>query len=402
MKSGRKQNSNISLKRILDYLSGKPTNREKNRLEREAMSDPFDADALEGLSQLSAEELNDDMNELRNRIQPKGKKRTFPVFLRVAAVALALVVSSLTVLYFINSNSQKNDIARAVNEEADLADTMERSDPPITKKPDPRLEPNSETPALFFKNESTGIFEEEIAEIDEVVIVESTELDYPKTTTSTQKIAPDEDLEIEGILQDKEGQPVAAAAVRVKETNIRTLTNSQGEFKLKLKSQEPVTLEADRLDSRNELTLMSKDSLENMYETSESYAREETKAARVEEALSGKISGVDIEKKKVNIFRFSKNKEEPEPLGGFAKYKRYLKENVETPANSTGKREKVLLELTIGIQGEIIKIIPLETPNESYTNSAIEAINKGPKWTPGTIKNKPTISKLELKIVFEK
>jgi outer membrane biosynthesis protein TonB len=74
--------------RILAYLKGMLSNRQRHDLEKEMMRDVFDEEAFEGLSQLSEKELQADMalleNRLQNRIQPH-KKRNLHLFVRLAA-----------------------------------------------------------------------------------------------------------------------------------------------------------------------------------------------------------------------------------------------------------------------------------------------------------------------------
>jgi cytoskeletal protein RodZ len=78
---------------ILNYLKGILSYRERHDLERKMMQDPFDEEAFEGLSGLTANELEADMeslvSRLDTRVQKDKKIRMFPVW-RIAAAVLFL------------------------------------------------------------------------------------------------------------------------------------------------------------------------------------------------------------------------------------------------------------------------------------------------------------------------
>lgn len=83
---------------LIKYLKGLLTNRERHEFERQL--DAFDQDALEGLSQLPAGELESDMDSLFRRLEKRVEKgktvRMFPWW-RVAAAVLVVsaIVSGL-------------------------------------------------------------------------------------------------------------------------------------------------------------------------------------------------------------------------------------------------------------------------------------------------------------------
>ena len=56
---------------IEKYLRGELSSSEMHQLEKKALDDPFLADALEGASMISSDELSDDLTSLRKKIQAK-------------------------------------------------------------------------------------------------------------------------------------------------------------------------------------------------------------------------------------------------------------------------------------------------------------------------------------------
>jgi hypothetical protein len=88
--------------RILAYLKGLLSDRQRHDLEKEMMHDVFEEEAFEGLSQLSAAGFQTDMDKINNRLQNRinhHKKRDLGIFLRLAAGVLLL--AGLTEILYI-------------------------------------------------------------------------------------------------------------------------------------------------------------------------------------------------------------------------------------------------------------------------------------------------------------
>src|SRR5512145_3254038 len=89
--------------RIYRYLKGLLSNRERHELEKDMMQDSFNEEAFEGISHLTHEELEADvqlmMNRLDERIQHR-QKRNISLFYRIAA-GITLMIGLATALYFL-------------------------------------------------------------------------------------------------------------------------------------------------------------------------------------------------------------------------------------------------------------------------------------------------------------
>src|SRR5215212_723829 len=71
---------NYSAEDISRYWQGKLTSEEMHAMERAAMDDPFLADAMEGYSTANPQQINNDLAELRERLQEKGSgKKAVPM-----------------------------------------------------------------------------------------------------------------------------------------------------------------------------------------------------------------------------------------------------------------------------------------------------------------------------------
>lgn len=96
---------------ILDYIKGKRQGKEANRLEKEAMRDPFLREALEGYEPFD-DGLADDIAFLQSQVMEKAttRKRIFALNrkrLAIAASYTVLVVGSFLIYLFMNKNDDK-------------------------------------------------------------------------------------------------------------------------------------------------------------------------------------------------------------------------------------------------------------------------------------------------------
>jgi len=85
--------------RIIAYLKGLLSNRQRHDLEKKMMQDAFDEDAFEGLNQLSADSLETDMDilgkRLQERIRPAKVRNLTTVFRIAAAVVILLGITAI-------------------------------------------------------------------------------------------------------------------------------------------------------------------------------------------------------------------------------------------------------------------------------------------------------------------
>lgn len=90
--------------RIIAYLKGLLSNRQRHDLERKMMQDAFDEEAFEGLNRLSAGSLETDMDvlsrRLHDRIKPAKIRRLTPVFRWAAAVVILTGLTAILLFIF--------------------------------------------------------------------------------------------------------------------------------------------------------------------------------------------------------------------------------------------------------------------------------------------------------------
>ncbi|MCK5369979.1 MAG: hypothetical protein KAQ62_15570, partial [Cyclobacteriaceae bacterium] len=89
------------------YLDDQMTPRERHDFENKMLEDEFENEALDGLSQLTSNEISADLKTLKNELASKKRKRNPFNYWRVAASLLLLGVFSFIVYFLIESNTTK-------------------------------------------------------------------------------------------------------------------------------------------------------------------------------------------------------------------------------------------------------------------------------------------------------
>ncbi len=117
----------LTYKDFLNYFSNHLQNKDKHAFEKEMMRDAFEEEAFEGLSTLNADELENDIAELKANISEKSQKtrRLIPVWFRYAASVTVLIGIGLTIV-FLNSRFWQNSLLKEqVAKEMEVVDSME-------------------------------------------------------------------------------------------------------------------------------------------------------------------------------------------------------------------------------------------------------------------------------------
>ena len=114
------------------YFGNRQKSEERHAFERDMMQDAFDEEAFDGLSKLSPEEMEEDIEEIKSRIDRRAQKksRTFQLWLRYAAgVALLAGIGAAT--FYILNNQLKHDIVfeEPLRENIAMSDTAPEEEP---------------------------------------------------------------------------------------------------------------------------------------------------------------------------------------------------------------------------------------------------------------------------------
>jgi TonB family protein len=112
---------------IEKYIKGELTPSQMNALEKKALSDPFLADALEGVQSLQADNLQHDLAHLKGALNKRISKQKNVVWVwgsRIAAGLILIVLSTFVIIKL----SDKGDSNLALNKQNELTATPEVGD----------------------------------------------------------------------------------------------------------------------------------------------------------------------------------------------------------------------------------------------------------------------------------
>lgn len=143
----------LSYNHFKKYFGNRQKPEERHAFEHDMMRDAFDEEAFDGLSQLSSEEMEADIEKLKLRIDQRSQKRarTIPLWLGYAA-GIAILAGIGTVTFFMLSEELKHDIpfSEPLNEKIAMSDTAPEDEPqkiedksPISREKEAQTETES-------------------------------------------------------------------------------------------------------------------------------------------------------------------------------------------------------------------------------------------------------------------
>jgi TonB family protein len=403
----------MNKKRLIDYLSGRLSNREKNRLEREAHADPFDAEAFEGLSRLTANELEHDLNLLSNRISQHQKRRIrlMPLLIRVAAILILLLVPA-TVVWLFLKNEPVQELAKSksapmsvdsVNQKALSADTAAkiviadnslkppehntiRFTPPVIKldeqvADDEEIGDKSES---LRAAESVSVTDYDMGTDDVLVPV----LDEPQAqsvpvlkdanndSAAVMVLAKGEKKRslsagqagktINGTIVDENGEPLIGVSLLIKGTTVGTISDIDGKYSLKVPENvaKPV-IEVSFIGYNSEELAVQSDSVVQIAMKPDQLAMNEVVV------IGYGVAKTEEQEPSLTLAR---------PVIGMHQYEQNLSKAVVFPAGEVKQKQVVVLRLTIDEGGNITNIVVIKSPGKAFEEEAIRAVKAAGSW----------------------
>ena len=417
------------------YLSDEMTDAERNAFEKELQKNSFEAEAMDGFENVSSAKFENDLNELSKKISSKKPKSRMPYF--AAAATILLLITSGIIWMQLNRQQPIQKVSEVKIDKAEKgavkpveqesAKTEVTDDTAIEQAGEKQSEIKTkaeQAPAKEKKTEGEEkiiTIEEQFA-VDEAEIISKTipgqaeeqalakatpvkitsnksiELAQTKPTPFQRlKIAPAKENVIRGqILSDTDGLPLPGVTVIEKGTDNGTITDINGNFKMKLENDsnpviasfigmEPTKFQPKK-DSDNIITL-----------TTDDVALSEVVVVGYGSQQKNSITGSTM------IVPDESIASDAEPICGMSKYKAYLKEKAILPADYETDKVVVRLRFTIANSGEIQSFQNLNDADESFYEQAKIIVFNGPAWKPVNNNNNSNIySTVNLRVVFKK
>jgi hypothetical protein len=422
----------LTYERFLAYFGDKLTGKEKHAFEKSVMQDDFESDAFDGLSKLSAVEIQHDLEELQQnlsgKIKSKQKKRI--VWLPYAASIVLLLGLSL-VLFYINQESEVNEFVSQDIEKKEAKREFESI--PVTKQDSMETQSDQQEHSL----DEEKLLDVEVVEDAEMEVMmleddqENTEMEVIKKTeivhkrpiakafvekegksrdflskkaqksmtgkvvevpTDSQirargvatlsKTGPKMYKHITGKVVDSNQDPIPGVSVAVKGTTQAVTTDIDGNFKMSLADNNTdykltasfVGFESKEIDVGDSLLVVLEQDVDAPSEVVvTAYKANDKKAYE-----TGAVSEVELEKP-----LRSWNNAKPVDSKNIAEYKKNLISALQTKwGNELQDKYKIKVKFTVLDSGRVSDIHLSGDSNEALYEKIKELIRNGEKWIP--------------------
>ena len=416
---------------------------ERHALEKQALHDPFLADALEGAESVSSNDFLLDVDELNQKIASAGKSRwLWP--LRIAASVAGIALISTVIILSMSDNEgalSSNQQTETKPEEKTAQETDSVSKNKADKSGDGNLvagltkekkESKTETkPALTFRRENqtassgTGdlsnrftittadtVAAEGLAaatiKTDSMIVGYISELAEEEKTTDVALSQPavvnaNDDIHISkkerakkiattgltitGQVRDQQGQPLPGATVNIKDKVAGVVTDADGKYSLTLQDSSATLQYAFIGFGIQEMKVDKSNDYVNVQLMED--------ATQLSEVV---VTGYG--EKKVDgepVVRLA------EPIGGRQAYDKYLEDEKMYPQQALENKieGKVVIEFTIGATGTISDFTVVKKLGFGCDEEVIRLVKEGPGWYPSYIDNEPVESLVRIKTRFE-
>lgn len=382
--------------KLLDYIRGTRKGREAHRLQKEAMRDPFLADAMDGYDG-AGESQEQQIELLRRRITMRVKRKQNHAFAWSVAASLLLGVC-LGGYFLFQKDKLPEETLMALEqlhrdtilqtpsqipaeEEVKLAKTLEKDSMRPLISQERRVKP-----AVATKTIAPEVKEQSAAEVEMSMAPLSGELKLADTTIA----AGDNDLArklqdrveglkvggIKGRVTDENGEPIMGANILVKGTGESTVSDVNGNFTLDADGNkeiavnyigyEPITLP---VDTGKDMLIAMNESKEVLNEVVVvGYGREKKKS------VTGSVANIE-----------ELIMPQPVPVIGSKAYRKYLKKNMIRPTDEecTKVKGEVVLTFHVDKMGRPVNIKIKNSLCASADKEAIRLVEDGPDWLVG-------------------
>ncbi len=395
------------------YINGFRKGKHAHRIEKEAMTDPFLSDAIEGYDSVKGNHEKS-ISRLQERInQQTKKKRISPVWW--AAASLLLIIGFAT--FYLWTDKQKNiiishDISHIESiTEQNIAEINTRSEENISQEESSQLNETEKIAEIaenkdiqkirdskdFVLNDEREYSSADMTVSEEVInIKQSTSTPPPPPAMPQASIKEEAKVQadiaydkkngsdyIRGKIVDESGESIIGANVVVKGTTNGAVTDMDGYFFFKADSlSNNKTLTVSNLGYQRKDVKVDKDKPMLITLHEENMALAEVVVA----AKSNKRNEMAAAASKISISteEYGDVAPKPQPVIGMKAYKEYLKSNAKLSGDSSNSKGKVTVSFYLDASGKPYNIQVEKSTCPDCNKKAIELIQNGSSWTPST------------------
>lgn len=413
------------------YRSGQMNEAERHALEKKALSDPFLAEALDGAEQIPAEIFSKDVDELSGKLASTKSGNWFTP-LRIAAGVLILLASGSLIYYFNTSRPEQlamkstegpaaTDSSAVKKDSSSALLSLAKPDEPATNATSPvqqprtssqeRAEPAAGPPAgvagelkkpaetletrTDIDLDKTDIAEHQAEEAKKEALHETEKtLAAPRAEAQGASRAKENYLvsprKIAGrVISSNDSSPLPGVNVVVMGTNQGAVTDSEGNFQISTKTNNPrlvitsIGMETKEVSPADQGVLEVRMNADNRQ--------------RSEVAVSGSgVSTKDDMTDRLSAFEFAA------PSGGRSAFQKYLETNIRYPAQAIANKTegKVTVQFTVTASGSLTNFSIIKGIGNGCDEELIRLIQNGPGWTPSRRNQVPIEDQVRVRLRF--
>lgn len=361
--------------KLLNYIRGLRKGKEAHRLEKEAMQDPFLADAMDGYNSIG-ESQEKQIELLRKRVTVRATRKKNDA-MRWSAVACLLIGLCIGTYFLVQEDRLPENALVAFEQAVPMVAvpepaTSEPAVPAADESANPAVTepaaPPAAKPAASSAADTKSKLMASNTVTNDVVLVNY--LPVEATFDSVPDIR-----EVHGKVTDNYGDPLVGASIAVKGTSLGTLSGLDGKFKLTMDGgkelvvnyigYEPMTLS---VDSGKKLLIAMNENRQML-----------------EEVV---VVGYGVQRK-MNITGSAsvlKTTGKAQPIAGWKSFRKYLKDSLRRPTDIECARVKgkVTLTFRINSKGRPESVIVKKSLCPLADEEAARLIKEGPDWTVGS------------------
>jgi TonB family protein len=426
------------------YLKGELSPAERHALEKNALSDPFLADALEGAEQIDPKDFANDVDRLNKKITEQKEKSFWTWSLRIAASALVLVASTYMIWQAFESQPETKQLALKKDEPAipqsptkDSTITSEELSPTTTEQP--VAGPSEKDKMVASKATSPTITENKAlpskTDVEQIAdVAEETKAEEIKTTEPIAQAKPIEEeigeakYKSEEVQQAKklslakEDQRKAAAPsmiesraagtasvlpktikgkvtsaedgsglpgvnVLIKGSTIGTVTDATGNYEIEINNSNPVLVYSFIGLQSKELSAGDRTEMDVALSLDVAQLSEVVVVGYGYDSSTPSTPTVDL----------------AHPTNGYRMFKQYLQQNIRYPEEAkVNKVEgKVTVEFSVETTGALTNFRIIRGIGGGCDEELIRLIREGPVWVPTKKDGAPIQDKAKVRLKFE-
>ncbi len=411
----RSRKHSKDLKDFLSYSGRKMSGKERNVFEKRLQKDAFDAEAAEGFSIVSPDEVRKDLNEISKRLN-KRKKRGLPVvFLRIAAV-VTLLLATAVILRIVRTDEKTPLVTENIAPEADrkpltitASEGIQKASEESRRARQERREQSQTATRSVAQVLVDTVSVSEIVFADNMVLKEEIERaeGYKEPDVIAQVIPSFAKKEtqrkrkIEGtVISTEDKQPIPGATVVIKGTTIGTVSDVNGKFSFDVDTDSSLKLIANFIGMTTQEVISKPDSDLLIAMNASNVSLDEVVVVgygtQKSKDVTGAVKVYDAEEDIVNQYV------PPVPTMGNSGFKKYIESNIQYPPDVPERtKEVVVLSIMIRSNGNVDNITVVRSPGEAFSDEAIRLIKEGPLWKPATLNGIARDEEVKVRIVFK-